>query len=179
MVIALRDLGVGAGHTHSGNLCLCEGVGSRDGNAGTVRAQNDGHVLGDQIAGCGHGLVVGGLVIHHFQLDIVSLPANVYCGGFCICILHTQNLLLTAGTVVAGEGLEDADHHGITVGRRIGVAAAAGFVGRLCRRAAGTQCQRHAAGQQKCKNLLHFFTSLNLSACPPTVDVCTFLTLFL
>ena len=113
MVIALRDLGVGAGHTHSGNLCLCEGVGSRDGNAGTVRAQNDGYVLGDQIAGCGHGLVVGGLVIHHFQLDIVSLPANVYCGGFRICILHTQNLLLTAGTVVAGEGLEDADHHGI------------------------------------------------------------------
>ena len=113
MVVALGDLGVGAGHADGGDTALCESIGSSDGHAGAIGAQDHRSALGDQVAGSSHGLVVGGLVVHDFQLHVVGLTADVHGGGDRVCILHTQDLLLAASAVVAGEGFKDADDYGV------------------------------------------------------------------
>ena len=156
MAVALSDLGIGAGDAHGGDAGLLKGVGRSDGHTGTIGAQDDGGTLGNQGVGSGHGLIVGGLVISDLQLHVVGLAVDLHGGSHGVGILHAKDFLLAAGAVVAGQGLIHADDDGIAGSS--GVFAA--VVGRFSGGAAGSQGESHAAGQQKCKNLLHFVTSL-------------------
>ena len=172
MVVALGDLGVGAGHANGGHASIGEGVGSGDGDAGAIGAQDDGGLLCNQGVGSGHGLVVGGLVVHDLKLDVVGLAVDFHGGLDGVGILHAENFLLAACAVVAGHGLIHADDDGVAgcSGVRVCVCVSAGV-------AAGTQGESHAAGQQKCENLLHVLTSLNSAEGVRTIRTSVFLQL--
>ena len=154
MVISLSDLGIGASHADGGHTTLSKGVGSSDRHAGTIGTQNHRSTFGNQSAGSGHSLVVGGLIINDLQLHVVSLTADLHGRSDRVCVLHTQDLLLAASAVVAGEGFKDTDDHGVAGSSRTVVCSVVVSAG-ICGGAAGSQTHSHDTSQQKCKNLLH------------------------
>jgi len=81
-------------------------------HAGTVGTQHQADILAHQLRRGGGRLVGSGTVVRVDQLHVVGGATDVHRGGLLIGILHTQHLLLAAGTGVAGGGLEhtDADH---------------------------------------------------------------------
>ena len=140
------DVGVGAGGADSRNLCRLEQVAGSNGAAGAVSTDHHGHALRDQGLGSGRSLGRVGSVVRVDQLHVVGGATDVHRGGLLIGILHTQHLLLAAGTGVAGGGLEhtDADH--------IPPAAAGVAGGCVAAAAAGGQTQSHDHSQSQCKN---------------------------
>ena len=146
MGVASGDCGVGAGDADGGNACVLEGVRSGDGDAGAIGAQDHGDALGDQLAGCADGLVVGAFVVNDLQLDVVSLAADLDGGSDGVSVLDAQDLLLAACAVVAGLRLEDADLDGIAAG--CCGAACCGTV--VLGAATSGQAQCHAQCQHEC-----------------------------
>lgn len=100
--IPLGDLGIRAGDADDGNTGVFKGVGTGNGYAGAIRTQHHGAALAHQLGGGGGGLVVGGLIVYNGQLHLIGLAADLHCGLYVMGVLHAQDLLLAAGTVVAG-----------------------------------------------------------------------------
>ena len=138
--VALGHLGVGAGDADGGDAGRLEGRAARDGDAGAVGAENDGAVGVDQLGRRGGRLVVRGLVVDVLHDHVVGLAADLNGRLDGVGVLNAEGLLLAAGAVIAGSGLEDADGDGIAFARRA---------------AAGGEGKDHYERQGKCKDLFH------------------------
>ena len=155
-VIIRRHLGVGAGHTDGGHAGLLKDLAAGHGHTGTIGAQHNGHVPVHQF-GRRCGAVLGrGAVIHNLQLNIVSLAADFHCGLHIVGILHTQDLLLTAGAVITGLGLVNANANHLVAGLTGLIRGPAALSA-----AAGKQGRRHH--QTQCKSSQLFHSSILLS----------------
>ena len=158
MLVAFGDLRVGAGDADGGDTGLLEYGGGSDGHGRAVGAQHHGYALIHQLRGSGGRLIVGGLVIHLDQLDLVGLAADLHGGLDAVGVFHAQCLLLAAGAVGAGSRLEhtDLDDIGAVVAAAI---AAAG-------KAQAHQCRT----QNDCEQFFHMYSSLEfLSRLPVPV----------
>ena len=109
MVIACGNAGVGAGNADGGKTGLVKGLGSRNGNAGTIRAENQSNTRVNELGSSRNRLRLVRAVVGIYQLNIVSYTADFNSGGLGICKLHTEHFLLAACAGVAGSGLEHAD----------------------------------------------------------------------
>ena len=70
----------------------------------------------------GHRLVVGRLVVHLDELDLVGLAADLDGRLLGIGVFHAERLLLSAGAVVAGCRLENTDLDNFFIARRAAAA---------------------------------------------------------
>lgn len=105
-------LGLVPGDADGGQARLVKHRTAGHSHAGTVGTQHQADILAHQLRRGGGRLVGSGTVVRVDQLHVVGGATDVHRGGLLIGILHTQHLLLAAGTGVAGGGLEhtDADH---------------------------------------------------------------------
>ena len=148
------------------NFVIAFEAAGGDGDAGAVGAEDDGDLVGNQLLGRGDGLVGRGLVILDVELDLVFFAANGHGRLDGVGVLDAQDLLLAAGAVVAGLGLEHADLYDLVAGAAAvvrGIGDSAAVVGRVARGggglAAGGQRKHHAQSKQECKYLLHSVSS--------------------
>ena len=107
--VALCYGGVGAGDADGGDARSLKGGASGNGDAGAVGAENDGAACADEFCRSGRGLVIRRLIIDILDNNIVGLATDLYGGLNGIGVLDTEGLLLAAGSVIAGSGLENAD----------------------------------------------------------------------
>ncbi|MPM19372.1 hypothetical protein SDC9_65795 [bioreactor metagenome] len=156
MGVAFGHGGVGAGDADDGDLRILKHVGSGDGHAGAIGTQSNGDALAYQAGGGGGALVVGGLVIYDNQLNIIGLAADFHGGTNIVSVLNAQGLLFTAGAVVAGSGLVDADLDNFVT--RGGGGGGSGWSGGGTAAGAGAACNEshnHNACKEKRQNLFH------------------------
>ena len=139
------DLGVGTGNADSRDASLFKDSAAGHGDTGTIGAQNDGNITLHQLCCCRGAVLSGSTVINDLQLDLIGLAANLNSGLHIVCILHTQNLLLTACTVIAGLRLKNTDLDDL-----IAAFALLCFAAATC-----DQAQRHNQCQYKCQILFH------------------------
>ena len=154
IVIALGNLGIGAGGSDRRDLGLLKIRAAGNGAAGTIGAQYSGHALGNQLLGSGGRLGRIGLVIGIGQLDFVFLTANGNGGIQRIGVLDAEDLFFAAGAVLAGGGLKDTDLDDLVAGS----IAVAGLLA-IVLAAAGNQGQCHDQSQDHCQKLFHGISS--------------------
>ena len=129
IVIALGNLGIGAGGSDRRDLGLLKIRAAGNGAAGTIGTQYSGHALGNQLLGSGGRLGRIGLVIGIGQLDFVFLTANGNGGIQRIGVLDAEDLFFAAGAVLAGGGFKHADGDNFFIGGGGILFAAAGYHG--------------------------------------------------
>ena len=185
--IAVRgDLRVGAGDADGGHARFGKDLAAGNGHAGAVGAEHDGHIAVHELRRGGRAVFGGGAVVDDLELDVIRLAADLDGGLDVVGVLHTQDLLLAAGAVVAGLRLVHADLYDFVAAFGGGGCVVGCVSCGLAARAACQQAQRQRAYKDQCKKLFHGFPPsrlpwqpqiaggwMSLPECPHTADECS------
>ena len=98
-IVSERNLRIRTGSAHRRDHRISENLARRDRNARTVRTDDRGNVLTDQVLRSGYRLGLIALIINFKQVDFISFTADRNLRINLIRVSDAENLLETAAAL--------------------------------------------------------------------------------